>query len=64
MLTSPLDLICFLQVSGIGYNNVGEVTMDGDVVHGFSNISFTKIVEVRITNNIMGCSHVKGLELL
>nr|XP_055066946.1 calcium-transporting ATPase type 2C member 1 isoform X1 [Misgurnus anguillicaudatus] len=33
------------QVSGIGYNNVGEVTMDGDVVHGFSNISFTKIVE-------------------
>ncbi|KTF90310.1 hypothetical protein cypCar_00019205 [Cyprinus carpio] len=33
------------EVTGVGYNNSGEVLMDGEVVHGFSNTSFSKIVE-------------------
>ncbi|XP_026139421.1 calcium-transporting ATPase type 2C member 1 isoform X1 [Carassius auratus] len=33
------------EVTGVGYNNSGEVLMDGEVVHGFSNSSISKIVE-------------------
>ncbi|XP_064200344.1 calcium-transporting ATPase type 2C member 1 isoform X1 [Anguilla rostrata] len=33
------------EVTGVGYNNAGEVLLDGEVVHGFSNSSVTKIVE-------------------
>ncbi|KAG1936626.1 calcium-transporting ATPase type 2C [Pimephales promelas] len=33
------------EVTGVGYNNSGEVLLDGEVVHGFSNTSFSKIVE-------------------
>ncbi|XP_016379563.1 calcium-transporting ATPase type 2C member 1 isoform X1 [Sinocyclocheilus rhinocerous] len=33
------------EVTGVGYNNSGEVLMDGEVVHGFSNTSISKIVE-------------------
>ncbi|XP_052002833.1 calcium-transporting ATPase type 2C member 1-like isoform X2 [Xyrauchen texanus] len=34
-----------VEVTGVGYNNAGEVLLDGDVVHGFSNSSISKIVE-------------------
>uniref|UniRef100_A0A8C3AKP3 P-type Ca(2+) transporter n=1 Tax=Cyclopterus lumpus TaxID=8103 RepID=A0A8C3AKP3_CYCLU len=34
------------EVSGVGYNGAGEVLLDGDVVHGFSCPSISKIVEV------------------
>ncbi|XP_030637269.1 calcium-transporting ATPase type 2C member 1 [Chanos chanos] len=34
------------EVTGVGYNNAGEVLLDGEVVHGFSNTSISKIVEV------------------
>lgn len=34
------------EVTGIGYNNSGEILMDGEVVHGISNTSISKIVEV------------------
>uniref|UniRef100_A0A8C1VMU3 Calcium-transporting ATPase n=1 Tax=Cyprinus carpio TaxID=7962 RepID=A0A8C1VMU3_CYPCA len=33
------------EVTGVGYNNSGEVLLDGEVVHGFSNSSISKIVE-------------------
>ncbi|XP_056122152.1 calcium-transporting ATPase type 2C member 1 [Rhinichthys klamathensis goyatoka] len=33
------------EVTGVGYNNSGEVLLDGEVVHGFSNTSISKIVE-------------------
>ncbi|KAK7146965.1 hypothetical protein R3I94_009722 [Phoxinus phoxinus] len=33
------------EVTGVGYNNSGEVLVDGEVVHGFSNTSISKIVE-------------------
>ncbi|XP_067304255.1 calcium-transporting ATPase type 2C member 1 [Pseudorasbora parva] len=33
------------EVSGVGYNNSGEVLLDGELVHGFSNTSISKIVE-------------------
>ncbi|XP_060756462.1 calcium-transporting ATPase type 2C member 1 isoform X1 [Neoarius graeffei] len=33
------------EVTGVGYNGVGEVLIDGKVVHGFSNISISKLVE-------------------
>ncbi|XP_047664700.1 calcium-transporting ATPase type 2C member 1 [Tachysurus fulvidraco] len=33
------------EVTGVGYNGAGEVLMDGKVVHGFSNISISKLVE-------------------
>ncbi|XP_051575748.1 calcium-transporting ATPase type 2C member 1-like [Myxocyprinus asiaticus] len=33
------------EVTGVGYNNAGEVLLDGEVVHGFSNTSVSKIVE-------------------
>ncbi|XP_068092371.1 calcium-transporting ATPase type 2C member 1 isoform X2 [Hyperolius riggenbachi] len=33
------------EVSGVGYNRFGEVTVDGDIIHGFSNQSITKVVE-------------------
>ncbi|KAG7469861.1 hypothetical protein MATL_G00133230 [Megalops atlanticus] len=33
------------EVTGVGYNNAGEVLLDGEVVHGFSNSSISKIVE-------------------
>ncbi|GAA6072099.1 calcium-transporting ATPase type 2C member 1, partial [Tachysurus ichikawai] len=36
------------EVTGVGYNGAGEVLMDGKVVHGFSNISISKLVEVRL----------------
>ncbi|XP_061737762.1 calcium-transporting ATPase type 2C member 1 isoform X2 [Nerophis ophidion] len=34
------------EVTGVGYNGAGEVLVDGEVVHGFSHPSFSKIVEV------------------
>ncbi|XP_046733266.1 calcium-transporting ATPase type 2C member 1 isoform X2 [Silurus meridionalis] len=33
------------EVTGVGYNGAGEVLIDGKVVHGFSNISISKLVE-------------------
>ncbi|XP_068425759.1 calcium-transporting ATPase type 2C member 1 isoform X2 [Clinocottus analis] len=33
------------EVSGVGYNGAGEVLLDGDVVHGFSCPSISKIIE-------------------
>ncbi|MBN3305544.1 AT2C1 ATPase, partial [Amia calva] len=33
------------EVTGVGYNNAGEVILDGEVIHGFSNSSISKIVE-------------------
>ncbi|XP_033836773.1 calcium-transporting ATPase type 2C member 1 [Periophthalmus magnuspinnatus] len=34
------------EVSGVGYNGAGEVVLDGEVIHGFSCPSISKIVEV------------------
>ncbi|XP_037310497.2 calcium-transporting ATPase type 2C member 1 [Pungitius pungitius] len=34
------------EVTGVGYNGSGEVLLDGEVVHGFSCPSMSKIVEV------------------
>ncbi|XP_048010115.1 calcium-transporting ATPase type 2C member 1 [Megalobrama amblycephala] len=50
------------EVTGVGYNNSGEVLLDGEVVHGFSNTSISKIVEAGCvcndamirSNNLMG----------
>uniref|UniRef100_A0AAR2KRS3 Calcium-transporting ATPase n=1 Tax=Pygocentrus nattereri TaxID=42514 RepID=A0AAR2KRS3_PYGNA len=33
------------EVTGVGYNSAGEVLLDGEVVHGFSNSPISKIVE-------------------
>ncbi|XP_063778427.1 calcium-transporting ATPase type 2C member 1 [Pseudophryne corroboree] len=33
------------EVSGVGYNRFGEVTIDGDVIHGFCNTSISRVVE-------------------
>ncbi|XP_051999926.1 calcium-transporting ATPase type 2C member 1 isoform X2 [Xyrauchen texanus] len=33
------------EVTGVGYNNAGEVLLDGELVHGFYNTSISKIVE-------------------
>ncbi|XP_069767126.1 calcium-transporting ATPase type 2C member 1 isoform X2 [Narcine bancroftii] len=33
------------EVTGVGYNRHGEVVMDGEVIHGFSKSSISKIVE-------------------
>uniref|UniRef100_A0A3B3SVA2 Calcium-transporting ATPase n=1 Tax=Paramormyrops kingsleyae TaxID=1676925 RepID=A0A3B3SVA2_9TELE len=33
------------EVTGVGYNGAGEVLLDGEVVHGFSNTSINKVVE-------------------
>ncbi|MCI4391130.1 hypothetical protein PGIGA_G00130820 [Pangasianodon gigas] len=33
------------EVTGVGYNGAGEVLIDRKVVHGFSNISISKLVE-------------------
>ncbi|XP_011899392.1 PREDICTED: calcium-transporting ATPase type 2C member 1 isoform X10 [Cercocebus atys] len=33
------------QVTGVGYNQFGEVIVDGDVVHGFYNPAVSRIVE-------------------
>uniref|UniRef100_A0A8B9K3R7 P-type Ca(2+) transporter n=1 Tax=Astyanax mexicanus TaxID=7994 RepID=A0A8B9K3R7_ASTMX len=33
------------EVTGVGYNSAGEVLLDGEVVHGFSNSGISKIVE-------------------
>ncbi|XP_066499392.1 calcium-transporting ATPase type 2C member 1 isoform X1 [Hoplias malabaricus] len=33
------------EVTGVGYNSAGEVYLNGDMVHGFSNTSISKIVE-------------------
>ncbi|XP_062321217.1 calcium-transporting ATPase type 2C member 1 isoform X3 [Osmerus eperlanus] len=33
------------EVTGVGYNGAGEVLLDGEVVHGFSNPSLSKVVE-------------------
>lgn len=35
-----------MQVTGVGYNGAGEVLLDGEVVHGFSCPSVSKVVEV------------------
>jgi hypothetical protein len=35
------------QVTGVGYNGAGEVLLHGEEIHGFSNTSVSKIVEVR-----------------
>lgn len=57
-----LDLVwLLLQVTGVGYNNSGEVLMDGEVVHGFSNISISKIVEVSLSRDydeMQSCSGI------
>ncbi|XP_061650566.1 calcium-transporting ATPase type 2C member 1 [Phyllopteryx taeniolatus] len=34
------------EVTGVGYNGAGEVLVDGEIVHGFSHPSLSKIVEV------------------
>ncbi|XP_019719199.1 calcium-transporting ATPase type 2C member 1 isoform X1 [Hippocampus comes] len=34
------------EVTGVGYNGNGEVLADGEIVHGFSHPSLSKIVEV------------------
>ncbi|KAF7656998.1 hypothetical protein LDENG_00033360 [Lucifuga dentata] len=34
------------EVTGVGYNREGEVLLDGEIVHGFSCPSISKIVEV------------------
>ncbi|XP_026225609.1 calcium-transporting ATPase type 2C member 1 [Anabas testudineus] len=34
------------EVTGVGYNGAGEVLLDGEIVHGFSCSSISKIVEV------------------
>uniref|UniRef100_A0A671WT12 P-type Ca(2+) transporter n=1 Tax=Sparus aurata TaxID=8175 RepID=A0A671WT12_SPAAU len=34
------------EVTGVGYNGAGEVLLDGEVVHGFSCPSVSKVVEV------------------
>ncbi|XP_035991501.1 calcium-transporting ATPase type 2C member 1 isoform X2 [Fundulus heteroclitus] len=34
------------EVTGVGYNGVGEVLLDGEMVHGFSCPSISKVVEV------------------
>ncbi|XP_056618004.1 calcium-transporting ATPase type 2C member 1 isoform X2 [Triplophysa dalaica] len=34
-----------VEVTGVGYNSAGEVMVDGEMVHGFSNTSISKIVE-------------------
>ncbi|XP_013884859.1 calcium-transporting ATPase type 2C member 1 isoform X1 [Austrofundulus limnaeus] len=34
------------KVTGVGYNGMGEVLLEGDVIHGFSCPSISKIVEV------------------
>uniref|UniRef100_A0A3Q0T3G4 Calcium-transporting ATPase n=1 Tax=Amphilophus citrinellus TaxID=61819 RepID=A0A3Q0T3G4_AMPCI len=41
-----LALGVVLQVTGVGYNGLGEVLLDGEVIHGFSCQSVSKIVEV------------------
>ncbi|XP_067093315.1 calcium-transporting ATPase type 2C member 1 isoform X3 [Osmerus mordax] len=33
------------EVTGVGYNGAGEVLLDGEVVHGFSNPSLSRVVE-------------------
>uniref|UniRef100_W5M0D2 Calcium-transporting ATPase n=1 Tax=Lepisosteus oculatus TaxID=7918 RepID=W5M0D2_LEPOC len=33
------------EVTGVGYNGAGEVTLDGEVIHGFSHSSISKLVE-------------------
>ncbi|KAM4028812.1 calcium-transporting ATPase type 2C member 1 [Anomaloglossus baeobatrachus] len=33
------------SVSGVGYNRFGEVTVDGDIIHGFCNTSISRVVE-------------------
>ncbi|XP_063054709.1 calcium-transporting ATPase type 2C member 1 isoform X2 [Engraulis encrasicolus] len=39
------------EVTGVGYNNAGEVMLNGELVHGFSNISIRKVVEAAILCN-------------
>ncbi|XP_044064467.1 calcium-transporting ATPase type 2C member 1 isoform X1 [Siniperca chuatsi] len=34
------------EVTGVGYNAAGEVLLDGEIIHGFSCPSISKIVEV------------------
>uniref|UniRef100_A0A3B4X5Q8 Calcium-transporting ATPase n=1 Tax=Seriola lalandi dorsalis TaxID=1841481 RepID=A0A3B4X5Q8_SERLL len=34
------------EVTGVGYNRAGEVFLDGEIIHGFSCPSISKIVEV------------------
>ncbi|MEQ2281310.1 ATPase, P-type (transporting), HAD superfamily, subfamily IC [Ameca splendens] len=34
------------EVTGVGYNGIGEVLLDGEIIHGFSCPSISKIVEV------------------
>lgn len=33
------------EVTGVGYNNDGEVLLNGELVHGFANVSISKLVE-------------------
>ena len=45
----------------MGYNGTGEVLLDGEVVHGFSNPSLGKVVEVsepgpRLLSNMLNLS--------
>ena len=58
-----MDVLCLVpsQVTGVGYNGTGEVLLDGEVVHGFSNPSLGKVVEVsepgpRLLSNMLHLS--------
>lgn len=46
-----------MQVTGVGYNGAGEVILDGEVIHGFSCPSVTKIVEVSLRSLLLWCLH-------
>lgn len=45
---SLLILFYVFQVIGVGYNQFGEVIVDGDVVYGFYNLVVSRIVEVKL----------------
>lgn len=52
-----LTLGVVLQVTGVGYNGQGEVLLNGEVIHGFSCQSISKIVEVRSFVSQLRSSH-------
>lgn len=46
-------LFSILQVSGVGYNGCGHVIIAGQTLTPNSNLSITKIVEVRIVQLLL-----------
>ena len=49
MVTAAVTESSFVfQVSGVGYNECGHVTMAGQMLTPNSNLSITKVLEVRI----------------